>query len=89
MIAYLLGQYCSSFKNKWTAVLRSNPEIGHSVLPFQLKELIGRPLRTIGGSFPSCVIVINALDGRQYHIYCLDLPLDSLVRTLLADISGH
>ncbi|KIM76258.1 hypothetical protein PILCRDRAFT_12869 [Piloderma croceum F 1598] len=79
-IAYQLGQFFPPFKDKVTAVLKSNPEIAYSDLSFQLKELIVEPLRTIGDSFPFCVVVIDALDE------CKD---DTTISVILASLSIH
>ena len=77
-IAYQLGQFFPPFKDKVTAVIKSNSEIGNSDLLYQLKELIIQPLHMIGQSFPFCVVVINALDK------CKD---DSTISVILASLS--
>ena len=79
-IAYQLGQFFPPFKDEVTAVLKSHREIGSSDLSYQLKELIVEPLRTIGKSFPFCVVVIDALDE------CDD---DSTISGILAALSMH
>lgn len=61
-IAYQLGLFCSGFKDEVTRALKLNPDIGYSSPSYQLEELIVKPLRTIGESFPPCVIVLDALD---------------------------
>jgi NACHT domain len=79
-IAYQLRHLFPQFKDQITAVLRSNHEIGTSDLLYQLKELIVAPLCTLGDSFPSCVVVIDALNE------CKD---DSTISMILASLSMH
>ena len=42
--------------------MKSNPSIGYSSIPYQLEQLIARPLRTLGELFPPCVVVLDALE---------------------------
>ena len=79
-IAYQLGYFCPSFGDEVARVLKSNPDIGYSDLSYQLEQLIVNPLLTIGESFPSCVVVIDALDE------CKDDRITSLI---LASLSRH
>ena len=61
-IAYQLGQFSALYRDEVTRALRSNPHIGYSSVPYQLEQLIVNPLRTLRGSFPPCVVVLDALD---------------------------
>jgi hypothetical protein len=61
-IAYQLGQFFPPFRAQVTEALKSNPDIGYSDVSRQLEELIVKPLRAIRESFPSCVVVLDALD---------------------------
>jgi hypothetical protein len=76
-IAYQLGLFCPPFGDEVAGVLKSHPDIGYSDLSYQLEQLILNPLLVIGGSFPSCVLVIDALDE------CKD------DRTMSLILSGH
>ena len=79
-IAYQLGQFFAPFKDEVAAVIKSNSDIGYSELWYQLKKLIIEPLHTMGQSFPSCVVVIDALDE------CKD---DSTISVILTSLSEH
>ena len=79
-IAYQLGQFFPPFKDEVSAVLKSNHEIGYSDPSYQLQELIVGPLRTIGDTFPFCVVVIDAIDE------CQD---DSTISVILASLAAH
>jgi hypothetical protein len=76
-ITYQLGFFYHSFRNEVTQVLKSNPDIGYSYLSYQLEQLILNPLLAVGESFPSCIVVIDALNK------CKDN------RTILASLSCH
>jgi hypothetical protein len=79
-IAYQLGYFCPSFGDEVARVLKSHPDIGYSDLSYQLEQLIVNPLLAIGESFPSCIVVIDALDE------CKDDRTTSLI---LASLSHH
>lgn len=79
-IAYQLGQFFPPFKDEVAAIIKSNSDIGYSELWYQLKKLIIEPLHTVGPSFPSCVVVIDALDE------CKD---DSIISVILTSLSEH
>ena len=61
-VAHQLGLFYPPFRAEVTRVLQLNPDIVYSSVPHQLEELIVKPLHAVGGSFPSCVIVLDALD---------------------------
>ena len=61
-VAYQLGQFNNRFREEVSQVVKSNPEIGYSSLSNQLERLIVNPLKILGESFPSCMVVIDALD---------------------------
>jgi hypothetical protein len=61
-IAYQLGQSNASYAAEVTRVLQSNPDIGYSSVPYQLEQLIVKPLHNLQNSFPPCVVVLDALD---------------------------
>jgi WD40 repeat protein len=61
-IAYQLGQSHPLYAAEVTRALKSDPTIGYSSVPYQLEQLIVKPLRTLQGSFPLCVVVLDALD---------------------------
>jgi NACHT domain len=79
-IAYQLGYFCPSFGNEIARILKSHPDIGYSDLSYQLQQLIINPLLVVGDSFPSCVVVIDALDE------CKDDKTTSLI---LASLSRY
>jgi hypothetical protein len=61
-IAHQLGQTNALFAAEVTRALKSDPNIGYSNVSYQLEQLIVKPLRTLQGSFPPCVVVLDALD---------------------------
>lgn len=61
-----------------TRALELNRDIGYSSVPFQLEELIVKPLRVIGSFFPSSIIVLDALDE------CKDKSSTSIILSSLA-----
>jgi hypothetical protein len=61
-IAYQLGQSNALFAAEVTRALKSNPDIGYSSVPYQLEQLIVKPLPALKDSFPPRVVVLNALD---------------------------
>ena len=77
-VAYQLGQFNSRFRDEVSQVVKSNPEIGYSSLSNQLERLIVNPLKILGESFPSCMVVIDALDE------CKDIGTTSEVLAVLA-----
>jgi len=79
-IAHQLGQFFPPFNTQLTQALKSNPDIGYSSVPYQLEELIVKPLRAVGNSFPSCVIILDALDE------CKDSDFTSII---LSSLSRH
>jgi hypothetical protein len=58
--------------------MSSNPDIGYSSVPYQLKQLIVNPLGSLIGSFPPCVVVIDALDE------CKDSGTTSIILSALS-----
>jgi hypothetical protein len=79
-IAFQLGQLIPSFNTAVTRALKSNPDIGYSSVPYQLEELIVKPLVLVRQSFPPCVIVLDALDE------CKDSGATSII---LSSLSHH
>jgi len=79
-IAHQLGQFFPPFNAELTQALKANPDIGYSSVPYQLEELIVNPLRAVRDSFPSCVIVLDALDE------CKDSGTTSII---LSSLSRH
>jgi NACHT domain len=79
-IAYQLGQFCPSYGMEVARVLKSRPDIGYASVPYQLEELLLRPLQAVGHSFPPCVIVLDALDE------CKDSEATSII---LSSLSRH
>lgn len=77
-IAYQLGQFFPLFYSTVSQALKANPDIGYSSVPYQLEELIVKPLRAIGTSFPPCVIVLDALDE------CKDSSATSIILSSLS-----
>ncbi|KAI0317512.1 hypothetical protein OF83DRAFT_131940 [Amylostereum chailletii] len=63
-IAYQLGRINPEFKKQVSEILRSHPGIQTGHVNFQLEKLIVEPLRHTP-EFPSCAIVIDALDECQ------------------------
>jgi hypothetical protein len=58
----------------------SHPDIGYSSVPYQLEELIVKPLRAVGKTFPSCLVIFDALDE------CKD---DRATSIILSSLSRH
>jgi hypothetical protein len=79
-MAYQLGNFNSEFKAEVSRVMSSNPDIGYSSVPYQLEQLIVKPLRSLVGSFPPCVVVIDALDE------CKD---SGTISVILSSLSRH
>ena len=79
-IAYQLGYFYQPFGNEVARVLKSHPDICYSDLSYQLEQLIVNPLLATRESFPSCVIVIDALDE------CKD---DRTTSQILTSLSRH
>ena len=77
-IAHQLGQFFPSFHAEVSRALKANPDIGYSSVPYQLEELIVKPLRTVRESFPSCLIVLDALDE------CKDSGATSIILSSLS-----
>jgi hypothetical protein len=77
-IAYQLGLFHLSFQEKVRCIMKSNPGIGYSSIPYQLEQLIVRPLRQLKGLFPPCVIVLDALDE------CKDVGTTSIILSSLS-----
>jgi NACHT domain len=82
-IAYQLGQFCPSYGIEVARVLKSRPDIGHASVPYQLEELLVRPLQAVGHSFPQCVIVLDALDE------CKDSGTTSIILSSLSRYVGQ
>jgi hypothetical protein len=66
-IAQQLGLFSPSFQAELATVLTSKPDIVYSRVCFQLEELIINPLRRLGNRFPSCIVVMDALDECRDH----------------------
>ncbi|KAJ7145668.1 hypothetical protein C8R44DRAFT_845105 [Mycena epipterygia] len=79
-ISYQLALFNSAFKEQVSRVLQDNPDIGYAGAPFQLEELIVKPLRSVRHTFPPCVVVLDALDE------CKDTQTTS---TILSALSLH
>ncbi|KAF8816069.1 WD40 repeat-like protein [Phlegmacium glaucopus] len=79
-IAHHLGQTFPSFGDQLAEVLRSNPYLASASVPYQLEELIIKPLRCTRDSFRLCLIVIDALDE------CKDMGTTS---TILSSLSRY
>lgn len=77
-IADQLGRVSDLFRAELRQIVQLNPHIGSSSPPFQLEELIIKPLHAIGKSFPSCVIILDALDE------CKDAGTTSVILTSLS-----
>ena len=77
-VAYQLGQFDSGFREEVRKVMKSNPDIGYSNLSNQFERLIVNPLKILGKSFPSCMVIINALDE------CKDSGTTSEILAILA-----
>ena len=77
-IAHQLGLFSPLFKVELTRALKSNPDIIYSSVPYQLERLIVKPLREVGGLFPACVIVLDALDE------CKDDGFTSIIMSSLS-----
>jgi hypothetical protein len=82
-IAYQLGQFCPSYGIEVARVLKSRPDIGYASVPYQLEELLVRPLQAVGHSFPQCVIVLDALDE------CKDSGTTSIILSSLSRYVGQ
>ena len=61
-IAYQLQQFSTAFAEELAHAWRLHPDIAYASLSYQLEELLVKPLGAAGGSFPPCVVVIDALD---------------------------
>jgi hypothetical protein len=79
-IAHQLGQFFAPFRTEIARALKSHPDIGYSSVPYQLEELILKPLRAVGDSFPSSLIIFDALDE------CKD---DRVTSIILSSLSRH
>ena len=79
-IANQLGGAFPSFGDQLAEVLRLNPHLASASIPFQLEELIIKPLQSTRNSFRLCLIVIDALDE------CKD---ESTTSTILSSLSRY
>jgi hypothetical protein len=61
-IAYQLGIFSPQFRAEVSRVMTSKPDIGHADVSYQLEQLIVNPLRSLTGTIPPCVVVVDALD---------------------------
>jgi len=77
-IAHQLGREFPSFGDQLAEVLRLNPRLASASIPFQLEELIIKPLRSTRDSFRLCLIVIDALDE------CKDESTTSIILSSLS-----
>jgi hypothetical protein len=79
-IAHQLGLFFTPFKVEISRALKSHPDIGSSSVPYQLEELIVKPLHSVRNSFPSCLVILDALDE------CKDNRITSII---LSSLSRH
>ena len=79
-IAHQLGRIFPLFGEKLAEVLQSNPHLASASVPFQLEELIIKPLQSLRDSFDLCLVVIDALDE------CKDTGTTSII---LSSLSRH
>ena len=79
-IAHQLGRIFPFFREKLAEVLQSNPHLVSASVPFQLEELIIKPLQSLRDSLNLCVVVIDALDE------CKDAGTTSII---LSSLSRH
>jgi hypothetical protein len=85
-IAYQLGQFCPSYGVELARVLKSRPDIGYASVPYQLEELLVRPLQAVGHPFPQCVIILDALDALDES---KDSEATSIILSLLSRHVGQ
>jgi hypothetical protein len=78
-IAYQLSIFSPLFKDEVSRAVASNPDIYYAGIPYQLQRLIVNPLRSLAGSIPPCVVVLDALDECRGH-GITSLVLSSLSR---------
>lgn len=76
-IAYQLAHFNSEFGQRLARAIKSQPEITHAAVSFQLQKLIVEPLATIS-NFPPCAIIIDGLDE------CRDRSTISVILTALS-----
>ncbi|TDL19688.1 hypothetical protein BD410DRAFT_773626 [Rickenella mellea] len=79
-IAYQLGKICAEFQKVVTEAVKSNLDIGKSSVPYQLEELIIKPLCFAKEKFPQCVVVLDALD---------EFKDSDITSTILSALSHH
>ena len=79
-IAHQLERIFPFFREKLAEVLQSNPHLVSASVPFQLEELIIKPLQSLRDSLNLCVVVIDALDK------CKDNGTTSII---LSSLSRH
>ncbi|KAF8809204.1 WD40 repeat-like protein [Phlegmacium glaucopus] len=77
-IAHHLGQTFPSFGVQLAEILQSNPHLASASVPYQLEELIIKPLRCTRDSLRLCLIVIDALDE------CKDMGTKSIILSSLS-----
>lgn len=77
-IARQLCQYHAPFKKRVAEIVKQDPDLMTAGPLRQFQELILRPLRELKGVFPTCVIVIDALDE------CRDKDATSMILGILA-----
>ena len=61
-IAHQLGRIFPLFREKLAEILRSNPHLASASIPFQLEELIVKPLQSLHDPSNLCLVVIDTLD---------------------------
>lgn len=61
-IAYQLGLFHGPFRDRVADALQKDPLVAYAGVSRQLEALIVQPLVALGTDFPSCVVVIDALD---------------------------
>ena len=79
-IAHQLGRIFPLFREKLAEVLQSDPHLASASVPFQLEELIIKPLQSLRDSFSLCLVVIDALDE------CKDTGTTSII---LSSLTRH
>jgi hypothetical protein len=77
-IAHQLGQLFPPFKLEISRTRKSHPNIGSSSVPYQLEELIVKPLHSVGDPFPPCLVILEDLDE------CKDDRVTSIILSSLS-----
>ena len=61
-IAYQLGLFYTPQGDRLAEIIKKDPSLLYSSVSRQLEELIVKPLASLRGNFPPCVVIIDALD---------------------------